>query len=51
MTESGGWKKTAPFILVDNQKAKIVGRNILPQLGIRLIQEKLKQENVLNRNK
>ena len=49
MIETGGWKiKAAPFIIVDNQKVNIIGRNILLQLGIRLIQEKLKQENVLN---
>ena len=47
--ESGGWKiKAAPFIIVDNQKANIIGRIILPQVGIRLIQEKSKQGNVLN---
>ena len=49
MIESGGWKiKADPLIIVDNQKANIIGRNILPQLGINLIQEKPKQENVLN---
>ena len=49
MIESGGWKiQAAPFIIVDNQKANIIGRNILPQLGIRLIQEKPKQERVMN---
>ena len=38
--ESEGWKiKAAPFIIVDNQKPNIIGRNILPQIGIRLIQE------------
>ena len=47
--ESGGWKiKAAPFIIVDNQKANIIDRIILPQVGIRLIQEKSKQGNVLN---
>ena len=35
MIESGGWKvQAARFIIVDNQKANIIGRNILPQLGI-----------------
>ena len=42
--ESGGWKKrAAPFIIVDNQKANTIGGNILPQNGIRLVQEKPKQ--------
>ena len=40
--ESGGWKiQSAPFILVDDQKANIIGRNILPQIGVRLIQENI----------
>ena len=40
MIESGGWKsKAASFIDVDNQKANIICRKILPQLGIKLIQE------------
>ena len=47
--ESGGWKiGAAPFIIVDNQKANIIGRNILPQIGIRIIQEKPKHGNVVN---
>ena len=38
--ESGGWKiHSAPFIAVDDKKANIVGRSILPQIGIKLIQE------------
>ena len=42
--ESGGWKiQSAPFIIVDDQKSNIIGRNILPQVGVRLIQEKHKQ--------
>ena len=46
--ESGGWKiQSATFIIVDDQKANIIGRNILPQIGVRLIQEKHKQ-NVLS---
>ena len=41
--ESGGWKiQTAPFIIVD-----IIGRNLLPRIGIRLIQEK-QTHRVLN---
>ena len=39
--ELGGWNlRVAPFIIVENQKANIIGRNILPQIGIRLIQKK-----------
>ena len=39
--ETGGWKiQSAPFIIVDDQKANMVGRNILPQIGVRMIQEK-----------
>ena len=35
--ESGGWKiKSTHFILVNYQKANIIGRNILPQIGIKL---------------
>ena len=46
--KSGGWKiQSAPFIIVDDQKANIIGRNILPQIGVKRIQEKNKQ-NVLN---
>ena len=38
--ESGGWKiQAAPFIIVDDQ-ANIILRNLLPRIGIRLIQEK-----------
>ena len=33
--ESGGWKiQTAPFILVDNHKANIMGRKLSPRIGI-----------------
>ena len=47
--ESGGWKiSAAQFIIVDNQKVNIIGRNILPQIGVKLIQEKPKQRDVLN---
>ena len=43
--ESGGWKvQTVPFIIVDNQKANILGRNLLPRIGIRLIQDKPTQK-------
>ena len=46
--ESGGWRiQSAPFIIVDDQKANIIGRNILPQIGVELIHEKEKQ-NVLS---
>ena len=39
--KSGGWKmQSAPFIIVDDQKAKVIGRDILPQIGVKLIQEK-----------
>ena len=38
--ESGGWKiQTAPFIIADNHKANLIGRNLLQRIGIRLIQE------------
>ena len=41
MIESEGWKiQTAPFIIVDNHKAIIIGRNILPRIGIKFIQDK-----------
>ena len=47
--ESGGWKIiAAPFIIVDNQKENIIGRNILPQIGLKLVQEKQKHGDVLN---
>ena len=46
--ESGGWRiQSARFIFVDDQKTNIIGRNILPQIGVKLIQEKQKQ-NVLS---
>ena len=39
--ESGGWTiNTAPFVVVDDKRANILGRNLLPQLGIHLHQEK-----------
>ena len=47
--ESGGWKiQSAPFIIVDDQKAKI-GRNLLPTISVRLIQETNKQTVLNNR--
>ena len=46
--ESGGWKiQSAPFIIVDDQKANIIGRNLLPKIGVKLIQETNKQ-TILN---
>ena len=42
--ESGGWKKTFSSLhVVDDEKASIIGCNILPQIGIKLIQEQYKQ--------
>ena len=39
--ESGGWTiNTATFIVIDDKRANILGRNLLPQLGIHLHQEK-----------
>ena len=36
--ESGGWKvQSAPIIVVEDKKANIIGRNSLPQIGIKLI--------------
>ena len=47
-TGTGSWKiLRTPFIRKDDQKANIIGRNILPRIGIELIQEKQKQ-NVLS---
>ena len=46
--ESGGWKiQSAPFIIVDDQEANIIGRKLLPKIGVRLIQKTNKQ-TVLN---
>ena len=43
--ESGGWKvQTAPFFIVDNHKANIIGRNLIPHIGIKLIQDKQTQK-------
>ena len=39
--KSGGWNiQAAPFIIVDDQKTNITGRNTLPQIGIKLVEEK-----------
>ena len=39
--ESGGWTiQTALFIVVDYRRANIMGRNLLPQIGIQLHQER-----------
>ena len=39
--ESGGWTiQTASFIVVDDRRANILGRNLLPQIGIQLHQER-----------
>ena len=46
--ESVGWKiQTVPFIIVDDQKAIFIGRNQLPRIGIKLIQE-MQTHKVLN---
>ena len=38
--ESAVWKiQSAPLIVVDDKKANIIGSNVLPQIGIKLIQE------------
>ena len=38
--ESGGWTiESAPFILIDEQKANILDRNLLPNIGIKLVQK------------
>ena len=42
--ESGGWiLHSAPFIVVVDKKANKIGKNLLPQIGIKLIQEQQKQ--------
>ena len=46
--ESGGWTiQSASFIVVDDQKANILGRNLLPKIGIKLIQEKPQNYQIL----
>ena len=47
--ESGGWTiQSAPFIVSDDQKANILGRNLLPNIGIKLIQEKPQHKQILS---
>ena len=47
--ESGGWTvQPATFIIVDDQKANIIGRNILPIIGIKLLLNKPKRTHVLS---
>ena len=39
--ESGGWTmQTASFIVVDDRRANILGRDLVPQIGIQLHQER-----------
>ena len=39
--ESGGWTiRTTSFIVVDNRRANILGRILLPQIGVQLNQER-----------
>ena len=46
--ESGGWTiQWAPFIVVDDQKANILGRNLLSSFRIKLSQEKPQHKQVL----
>ena len=40
--------ESAPFVVVDDHKANIMGGILLPQIGIRLVQEKQKQHQILN---
>ena len=41
--ESGGWKiQSTPFIVVDDKKENINRRNLLAQIGIKVIREKAK---------
>ena len=45
MSRGEGWKvQKAPFIIVDNHQANILGRNLLPRIGIKLIQDKPTQK-------
>ena len=47
--ESGGWTiQSAPFNVVDDQKANILVRNLLPNIGIKLIQEKPQHKQMLS---
>ena len=46
--EFGGWTiQSAPFIVVGDQKANILGRNLLLSIGIKLIQEQTQHKQVL----
>ena len=46
--ESVGWIiQLAPFIIVDDQKANNIGQNILPKIGIKLVQDKPKHKQIL----
>ena len=46
--ESGVWKvQTASFFIVDDHKKNTIGRNLLPRIGIKLVQEK-QTHKVLN---
>ena len=43
--ESGEWTlQSVPFIIVHDQKSNIIGRNNLPKIGIKLVQEKIKTQ-------
>ena len=47
--EPCGWTiQSSQFILVDDEKANIVGRNLLPQIGLKFILEKRKQYRMLS---
>ena len=47
--EPCGWTiQPSQFILVDHEKANIVGRNLLPQIGLKIILEKRKQYRMLS---
>ena len=49
--ESAGWTiQSASFFVVDDQQANRVGRNLLPQIGIKLIQEKPQNYQILNKS-
>ena len=45
----GGWAiHLVSFIVVDYQKANILGRNLLAQIGIKFIQEKPQNHQILS---
>ena len=47
--EFGEWTiESAPYIVVDDQNANILGRNLLPNIGKKLVQEKPQYKQVLN---